>query len=144
MLYFAYGSNLNHAQMKRRCKSSRYQKKTYLKNYKLSFCWNGSPVKLEGKANVVKKTGAKIPGGLWKISFKDEKMLDRCEGYPNVYTKKYFKLNKKKVLFYILNRKCEPKRPKREYVNTMVQGYKDCNLDIKYLKRRLIHYSITF
>ena len=82
MLYFAYGSNLNHAQMKRRCKSSRYQKKTYLKNYKLSFCWNGSPVKLEGKANVVKKTGAKIPGGLWKISFKDEKMLDRCEGYP--------------------------------------------------------------
>ena len=39
---------------------------------------------------------------------------------------------------------CEPKRPKREYVNTMVQGYKDCNLDIKYLKRRLIHYSITF
>ena len=33
MLYFAYGSNLNHFQMKRRCKDSKFIKKINLKGY---------------------------------------------------------------------------------------------------------------
>ena len=37
MLYFAYGSNLNHIQMKRRCKDSIFIKKFELKGYKLNF-----------------------------------------------------------------------------------------------------------
>ena len=37
MLYFAYGSNLNHFQMKRRCKDSKYIKKINLKGFKLTF-----------------------------------------------------------------------------------------------------------
>ena len=37
MLYFAYGSNLNHFQMKKRCKDSIFLKKIYLKNFKLTF-----------------------------------------------------------------------------------------------------------
>ena len=37
MLYFAYGSNLNHFQMKRRCKDSIYLKKINLRDFKLTF-----------------------------------------------------------------------------------------------------------
>ena len=37
MLYFAYGSNLNHFQMKRRCKDSIFLKKYELKGYRLNF-----------------------------------------------------------------------------------------------------------
>ena len=37
MLYFAYGSNLNHFQMKRRCKDSVFLKKINLSNFKLTF-----------------------------------------------------------------------------------------------------------
>ena len=37
MLYFAYGSNLNHFQMKRRCKDSIFLKIYKLKDYKLNF-----------------------------------------------------------------------------------------------------------
>ena len=37
MLYFAYGSNLNHFQMKRRCKDSKFIKKYNLKNFRLTF-----------------------------------------------------------------------------------------------------------
>ena len=37
MLYFAYGSNLNHFQMKRRCKDSVFLKKINLKDFKLTF-----------------------------------------------------------------------------------------------------------
>ena len=37
MLYFAYGSNLNHFQMKRRCKDSIFIKKYKLEGFKLTF-----------------------------------------------------------------------------------------------------------
>ena len=38
MLYFAYGSNLNHFQMKHvRCLGSKYIKAHYLKDYKIIF-----------------------------------------------------------------------------------------------------------
>ena len=37
MLYFAYGSNLHHFQMKRRCKDSVYLKKINLRDFKLTF-----------------------------------------------------------------------------------------------------------
>ena len=38
MLYFAYGSNLNHFQMKRRCKDSVFLKKNKFKRFfKLTF-----------------------------------------------------------------------------------------------------------
>ena len=35
--YFAYGSNLHHAQMKRRCPKCRYVKKYILNGYQLTF-----------------------------------------------------------------------------------------------------------
>ena len=37
MLYFAYGSNLNHFQMKNRCKDSKFIKVIDLNNFKLTF-----------------------------------------------------------------------------------------------------------
>ena len=52
MLYFAYGSNLNHKQMHIRCKDSRYIKSAFLEDYKLSFC---AASKDYGVANIVKK-----------------------------------------------------------------------------------------
>ena len=36
MLYFAYGSNLHHFQMKRRCKDSIFLKKINLKDFRLN------------------------------------------------------------------------------------------------------------
>ena len=86
-LYFAYGSNLNHEQMQLRCKDAEYIKNIFLESYKLSFC---AVSRDYGVANVVKKSGSKVPGGLWKISEEDEKVLDDYEGYPNLYSKEYF------------------------------------------------------
>ena len=37
MLYFAYGSNLHHFQMKRRCRDSIFIKKINLRNFRLTF-----------------------------------------------------------------------------------------------------------
>ena len=131
MLYFAYGSNLNHRQMKNiRCVGSKYLKTILLKDYKLSFC---HPNKLNkyGYANIVKKKGSKIPGAIWKITKKHEKILDHYEEFPNSYQKKYFYLNGKKIMFYIM-RKYFIKKPPKSYINTIKDGYQDCNIDIKY------------
>ena len=72
----------------------------------------------------------------------DEKILDEYEGYPSLYTKKYFKHNGEKVLFYIIERKFEYKRPLRRYVDTINEGYMNCDLDREYLRKRLVHYGI--
>ena len=134
MLYFAYGSNLNHYQMKNiRCIGSKYLKTFFLKDYKLSFC---HPNKLNkyGYANVVKKKGSKVPGAIWEITKKHEKILDRYEEFPNSYQKKYFYLNGKKIMFYIMN-KCFIKKPPKSYINTIKEGYKNCNINIKYTNK---------
>ena len=59
MLYFAYGSNLNHYQMQNiRCFGSRYLKSFYLKNFKLIFCHPNKSNKF-GYANIIKKKDLK-------------------------------------------------------------------------------------
>ena len=138
-LYFAYGSNLNHSQMQKRCKDSKYIKKIFLKDFKLSFC---SVRRSHGVANVVKKKDSKVPGGLWKISKSDERALDRYEGFPTLYTKDYFRLNNDKIMFYIIKRKYSFKSPRRLYLDTIRKGYKDCDLDLEYLKKRLSYYVL--
>ena len=139
MLYFAYGSNLNHEQMKERCKNSKYIKNIFLEGYKLSFCTIDRDY---GVANIVKKLDSKVPGGVWKISTNDEKKLDYYEGFPIKYTKDFFTLNDEKVMFFIIKRQYSFKPPQRWYVDIINQGYKDCNMDIEYLKKRLTHYNV--
>ena len=134
MFYFAYGSNLNHHQMKNiRCKGSKYLKMFFLKDYKLLFC---HPNKLNkyGYGNIVKKKGSKVPGAIWKITKKHEKILDRYEEFPQSYQKEYFYLNGKKIMFYIMNG-CFVKKPPRSYLNLIKEGYKNCNIDLKYINK---------
>ena len=135
MLYFAYGSNLNHHQMKNiRCVGSKYLKVIFLKDYKLSFC---HPNKLNkyGYANIVKKKGSKGPGAIWKITKEHEKILDHYEEFPNSYQKKHFYLNGKKIMFYIMKNKFFTKEAPKSYINTIKEGYKNCNIDIRYTNK---------
>ena len=131
MLYFAYGSNLNHFQMKRRCKDSVFIKKFELKGYKLNFRSKYRAADIEKKRNSI------VPGGLFEISKSDEKKLDLYEDYPNLYTKIYFKYYNKKVMTYIMNYKTEFRYPTERYLNIVKQGYKDCGLDKSYLIKAL-------
>ena len=93
MLYFAYGSNLNHHQMKKdRCIGSKYLKPFTLKDYKLIFAHPNKSNKF-GYANIVKKKGSKVTGAIWDITRKHEIILDGYEQFPNVYQKEYFIIN---------------------------------------------------
>ena len=131
MLYFAYGSNLNHFQMKRRCKDSIFLKKINLKNFKLTFRSKYRAADIEPKKNSI------VPGGLFEISKRDEKRLDVYEDYPVLYKKFYFKHNGKKIMTYTMVKKTSFTFPTEKYLNTVKKGYQDCNLNKKYLKQAL-------
>ncbi len=131
MLYFAYGSNLNHFQMKRRCKDSKYLKKINLKNFRLTFRSKYRAADIEPKKNSI------VPGGLFEISKSDEKKLDIYEDYPILYKKIYFIYNNKKIMTYTMCKKTSFAFPTEKYLNVVKRGYKDCKLNKKYLTKAL-------
>jgi gamma-glutamylcyclotransferase (GGCT)/AIG2-like uncharacterized protein YtfP len=132
MLYFAYGSNLNLFQMKRRCKDSIFLKKIKLKDFRLTFRSKYRAADIEPKKNSI------VPGGLFDISKSDEKKLDVYEDYPSLYKKFYFTYYGKKVMTYTMVNKTPFRFPTERYLNVVKRGYKDCDLDSKYLTQGLI------
>ena len=123
MLYFAYGSNLNHFQMKRRCKDSKFIKKYNLKNFRLTFRSKYRAADIEIKKNSI------VPGGIFEISKSDEKKLDIYEDYPILYKKIYLEYYNKVLMTYTMVKKTEFRYPTERYFNVVKQGYKDCGLD---------------
>ena len=132
MFYFAYGSNLYHFQMKRRCKDSVYLKKINLKNFRLTFRSKYRAADIEPKKNSI------VTGGLFEISKSDQKKLDIYEDYPTLYKKYYFSYYGKKVMTYTMVNKTPFRFPTDRYLRIVQQGYKDCRLDKKLLKKALI------
>jgi len=130
--YFAYGSNLHHLQMKRRCPNCKYIKKMLLRDYNLTFRSK------YGAADIEKKLGAKVYGALYQISRNAEKRLDVYEEYPTLYKKMYFKYQNKKVMTYAMVRKSKLTPPTTKYLNIIRQGYKDCKLSMKSLNAALL------
>ena len=132
MLYFAYGSNLNHFQMKRRCKDSVFLKKINLSNFKLTFRSKYRAADIEPKKNSI------VSGALFEISKSDEKKLDIYEDYPNLYKKYYFYYYRNKVMTYTMVKKSQFRFPTERYLNVVKNGYKDCKLNLKFLKQGLL------
>ena len=131
MLYFAYGSNLHHFQMKRRCKDSVFLKKVDLKDFRLTFRSKYRAADIEPSKNSF------VPGGLFEISKSDEKKLDVYEDFPILYKKFYFYHYGKKVMTYTMVQKTPFRFPTERYLNVVKRGYLDCKLDQRFLKKAL-------
>ena len=132
MLYFAYGSNLNLYQMKRRCKDSIFLKKINLKNFRLTFRSKYRAADIEPKKNSI------VFGALFEISKSDEKKLDLYEDFPILYKKYYFTYYGKKIMTYVMSKKTKFMYPRIKYLKTILQGYKDCKIDKRNLKKVLL------
>ena len=131
IFYFAYGSNLHHRQMKRRCHNCQFIKKMILHNYDLTFRSR------YGAADIEKKNGKKVYGALYKISKSAERKLDIYEEYPTLYKKMFFKFQDKRVMTYIMPKKTKLVPPTARYIKIIKQGYKDCKLNVKSLNAAL-------
>ena len=140
MYYFGYGSNMNHEQMKIRCPNAKFIKKVFLKNYK--FVYDGYSKSRKGAVgNIVKSNGQIVWGGLFEIDEICRKRLDKYEGYPIAYDRKYFDLiddngNEFTSIVYLR----EPKhlgKPTSEYREIIKKGAVDCNLPEEYVEKYL-------
>lgn len=136
-IYAAYGSNLNHAQMRERCPDAKYLGSAMLKNQNLLFC--GQPD--HSFATIESMEGKEVPIGLWEISARDEKALDRYEGYPNFYHKTVlpaaFDGEEVHAMVYIMDLAMPAGLPSAMYYDIVEQGYRDCGLDPVYLREAL-------
>ena len=146
MLYFAYGSNLNWHQINKvRCSGAKFIQSYTLKGYKLIFSNRNKKNKF-GHANIEKNNRFNVPGAIWNLSKKHEKILDEyeCVNYnPPYYQKEYLTWNGKKVMVYV-QKIYTKKKPSSSYLHTIIQGYKDCSLDLNYLKKRIYNYNINY
>jgi gamma-glutamylcyclotransferase (GGCT)/AIG2-like uncharacterized protein YtfP len=129
MYYFAYGSNLSRKQMLERCPGSKPKFKAVLPNYKLIFSgwsrkWRG------GTASIMRVAREKVVGGVYEITERDLKLLDRHENYPaqkdrlNVMV---FTDDNEPVeaVTYIKREREEETQPSRDYLAIMQKGFKD-------------------
>ena len=136
--YLAYGSNLNVDQMSIRCPGAKRISSLYLSGYKLVF---------RGVADFEKDTNSKLALGLWEISKKHEKTLDRYEGVNSGLYKKIlwlieFKNVQYKALIYKMNSDSIGS-PYESYKETINDGFDDFKLNKKYLEDSLLHAELN-
>lgn len=134
-IYFAYGSNLNTAQMKTRCPDSKIIGAGTLAGYRLLFRSHSGK---ESPLTIEKAKKSFVPIGVYELSENDLKKLDGYEGVSaGAYRREELEIPmngaKIKGLIYIMN-KGVPKPPSNAYYNRVKQGYADFNFDLNILK----------
>ena len=86
--YLAYGSNLSVERMKARCPNAVAFGLALIPGYRLLF----KRSKTGSYATIEQDTNCCVPALVYKISEYDETLLNRYEGYPKYYYKRYFQL----------------------------------------------------
>ena len=126
-LYFAYGSNLNIVQMDNRCPLAQLVSRAVLEGYELAFrC---------GVLTILPKEGGRVDGILWKVNDRDERALDRYEGYPHLYTKETLTVQtdagpQTAVAYVMTAPYCERAQPPSStYLRTVLLGYRVAEFD---------------
>jgi gamma-glutamylcyclotransferase (GGCT)/AIG2-like uncharacterized protein YtfP len=126
VFYFAYGSNLDPARMRKRCPSAR-------KVGPLTF--NNAALVFRAVADVELRKGSTVQGGVWEISERDERVLDTFEGvssgiYSRWHVTRKIEGKERRILFYKMNDEgVLPPTP--EYIDTIMRGYQAFGLDLK-------------
>ncbi|HSW09969.1 MAG TPA: gamma-glutamylcyclotransferase family protein [Bacillota bacterium] len=130
-LYFAYGSNLSVDAMRERCRprSARKLGAAVLLDHRLEFRADAHGF---GLATVRPARGVRVYGGLWRIDRNCRAHLDRYEAWPRVYLRKdvpvLFQGRLVRALTYVLQRGGAAVTPERDYLETILAGYRDFNL----------------
>lgn len=128
--YIAYGSNLNLAQMERRCPTAEVVGTAELKNWRLWFRGGTH----SAVATIERERGFSVPVLVWKIQPRDELALDRYEGWPFLYRKETLRVtvNGKRIyaMVYIMNEAGHPYGvPAVDYLNIIREGYESAGFD---------------
>lgn len=131
--YWAYGSNLSVSRMRIRCPGAVQVSPLILEDGMLVF---------RNVADVTAIRGRNIAGGLWKITPENEATLDKNEGVASRwYLKRYILIKvdgqEHDCLFYQMRISTGVMPPTEEYLDCIIQGYRDFNLDLNLLDAAL-------
>lgn len=131
-LYFAYGSNLDGAQMRRRCPTSAPAGPATLDGWRLAFgghsrAWGG-PV-----ATLVRDRDERVAGLLYALAADELATLDRCEGHPVCYRRKLLLVTdeagrRRRAHVYVLP-VAEEAPPAPEYLGVLRRAYRRLGFD---------------
>lgn len=138
--YFAYGSNMNQAQMRERCPDSKLVGKAVLKDYKIGFSilspsWRG------GCADVVQSLGDQVWGLLYEVSEEDLESLNKFEGHPYKYKRFTATVTDESgeqveaESYEVVERSLEHVKPSEEYIGRMVEAGKLFSFPEQYVRK---------
>ena len=125
MKYIAYGSNMVQEQMANRCPDARLIGTGYIAGARLEFYLHAT----------VEKTGDmrnRVPVAVWEINDRDERSLDRYEGYPSYYIKEEWPVHMAdgseiSGMIYIMNM-IRQSPPHTSYYEGIVDAYRKLGL----------------
>lgn len=131
-LYFAYGSNMNPAQMRFRCPSSKAVARATLKGYRFA-------INSRGVATIVESEKSSVNGVLWKISRLDEEVLDCFEGVRSgAYVKRRITLSlggKRRDALVYVGSDSERGLPRAGYLERIIRGAEYFKLGREYISQ---------
>ncbi|MBU8545152.1 MULTISPECIES: gamma-glutamylcyclotransferase family protein [Roseomonadaceae] len=119
-LYAAYGSNLDHARMTERCPGAAPAGALLLPGWRLV---------LRRFADIEPEPGALLPIGLWRITPRHLRALDRFEGTAlGVYERLKLPLPDGGEAWIYVGRRLKPGPPAGWYVGHLRRGYREFGL----------------
>lgn len=144
MLYFAYGSNLDAAQMKSRCPDMQVIGIARLEDHALCFP-RLSELRGCGVCSIEPRKGERIWGVVYRLSQADLASLDTCEGFvpglpphENHYNRHPVSVVLEgaptRVDTYIANRQDNPPPPSAAYLRHMREGARHHGLPADYVR----------
>jgi len=153
MLYFAYGSNMDPVQMRKRCPSARIVGVARLADHRLAFTRRSTRRRC-GVADVSPQSGSEVWGVVYRITkSKDLRALDSAEGFrtdrkrSNSYARRLRQVTfdtpsakPRRVSIYLANPHRYPPRPSIDYIGHLCRGAEYWGLPIDYQKM-LTHVS---
>jgi gamma-glutamylcyclotransferase (GGCT)/AIG2-like uncharacterized protein YtfP len=140
VLYFAYASNMNQAQMKRWCPASRFLKAVLLRGFR--FVYDGFSVTWDGAVgNIAKSETESVWGALYEITERDRLTLDAFEGYPRSYEHREVEVTDRAgnvvlaMTYYRTGRALG--KPHPDYERIVIDGAKESGLPEDYVDKFL-------
>ncbi len=140
MKYFAFGSNMNLDQMKKRCPGSTFLTSATLEDFR--FVYDGKSDRWGGAVgNIVPSEGESVKGALFEINDGDLLSLDQYEGFPNRYKRRELPVkstDNMKIMAILYFRDNESVgSPSEAYKETVISGARECGIPEDYIQKYL-------
>ena len=125
MKYIAYGSNMVQEQMAFRCPDARLIGTGYIAGARLEFYLHATVEKTGDQRN-------RVPVAVWEINDRDERSLDRYEGFPSYYIKERWPVHMSdgsqiEGMIYIM-KMIRPAPPAARYYDAIADAYADLGI----------------